>query len=122
MSGKLAIRARLWEYYRGRGMALVKMTSDSADDNRSTLMYIEAEAKMDSYQAQDGSNRTSLNLLQRKLAATYHLFANQADTAAGNFEALSRPKNDAPGNENVASGPESDTDPGHEPLSGVGAS
>lgn len=28
-------------------------------------MYVEAEAKMDTYQAQDGSNRTSLNLLQR---------------------------------------------------------
>jgi hypothetical protein len=34
--------------------------------HRSTLMYIEAEAKMDSYQAQDGSQRTALNLLQRK--------------------------------------------------------
>jgi hypothetical protein len=33
---------------------------------RSTLMYIEAEAKMDSFQAQDGSQRTALNLLQRK--------------------------------------------------------
>ena len=29
-------------------------------------MYIEAEAKMDSFQAQDGSQRTALNLLQRK--------------------------------------------------------
>lgn len=28
-------------------------------------MYIEAEAKMDSFQAQDGSQRTALNLLQR---------------------------------------------------------
>ena len=33
---------------------------------RSTLMYIEAEAKMDSFQAQDGSQRTALNLLQRE--------------------------------------------------------
>ena len=32
----------------------------------STLMYIEAEAKMDSFQAQDGSQRTALNLLQRE--------------------------------------------------------
>ena len=31
----------------------------------STQMYVEAEAKMDTYQAQDGSNRTALNLLQR---------------------------------------------------------
>jgi len=29
-------------------------------------MYVEAEAKMDTYQAQDGSNRTQLNLLQRE--------------------------------------------------------
>lgn len=29
-------------------------------------MYIEAEAKMDSFQAQDGSQRTALNLLQRE--------------------------------------------------------
>lgn len=34
---------------------------------RSTLMYIEAEAKMDSFQAQDGTQRTALNLLQRML-------------------------------------------------------
>jgi len=32
-------------------------------------MYVEAEAKMDTYQAQDGSNRTQLNLLQRELPA-----------------------------------------------------
>ena len=47
---------------------------------------------------------------------------HHADLLLGNFEALSRPKNDAPGSENVAGGPESETDPGHEPLSGVGAS
>jgi hypothetical protein len=38
-----------------------------ADFPQSTLMYVEAEAKMDSFQAQDGSQRTALNLLQRKL-------------------------------------------------------
>lgn len=31
-------------------------------------MYVEAEAKMDTYKAQDGSNKTSLNLLQRRLS------------------------------------------------------
>lgn len=36
-----------------------------ADVKHSTLMYIEAEAKMDSFQAQDGTQRTALNLLQR---------------------------------------------------------
>lgn len=34
-------------------------------------MYIEAEAKMDSFQAQDGSQRTALNLLQRKFSIHY---------------------------------------------------
>lgn len=30
-------------------------------------MYVETEAKMDSFQDKDGNNRTALNLLQRKL-------------------------------------------------------
>lgn len=30
-----------------------------------TQVYVEADAKMDTYQAQDGSNRTQLNLLMR---------------------------------------------------------
>jgi single-stranded DNA-binding protein len=38
-----------------------------ANTLQSTLMYIEAEAKMDSFQAQDGTQRTALNLLQRML-------------------------------------------------------
>jgi len=54
-----------------------------------------------SFQAQDGSQRTALNLLQR------------------NFEALSRPRVE---NSGETSGAESDTDPANEPLSGVGAS
>jgi single-stranded DNA-binding protein len=36
------------------------------DGDDSTQMYVEADAKMDTYQAQDGTNRTALNLLQRK--------------------------------------------------------
>ncbi|KAL1590757.1 hypothetical protein WHR41_00569 [Cladosporium halotolerans] len=68
---------------------------------KGTLMYIEAEAKMDSFQAQDGTQRTALNLLQR------------------NFEALSRPRIES---SSETGGPESDTDPANEPLSGVGAS
>lgn len=43
-----------------------KFGDSPADVPRSTLMYIEAEAKMDSFQAQDGTQRTALNLLQRK--------------------------------------------------------
>lgn len=31
----------------------------------STQIYVEAEAKWDTYTAQDGSQRTALNLLQR---------------------------------------------------------
>lgn len=30
------------------------------------LLYLEADAKMDSFQDQEGKNRTQLNLLQRK--------------------------------------------------------
>lgn len=45
------------------GCAIYRIVADIVC---STLMYIEAEAKMDSYEAQDGSARTSLNLLQRK--------------------------------------------------------
>ena len=37
-----------------------------ADVVCSTLMYIEAEAKMDSFADKDGNPRTALNLLQRK--------------------------------------------------------
>ncbi|KAK3676470.1 ssDNA-binding protein, mitochondrial [Recurvomyces mirabilis] len=68
---------------------------------KGTQMYVEAEAKMDKYQTQDGSERTALNLLQR------------------NFEALSRPQNRA--NESTT-GAESNTNAAEEPLSGIGAS
>ena len=37
-------------------------------------MYIEAEAKMDSFQAQDGSQRTALNLLQRKFRGASEIY------------------------------------------------
>lgn len=82
-------------------------------------MYVEAEAKMDTYQAQDGSNRTSLNLLQRM---SLNLLAVDYDAyySTGKFEALSRPQNrDA---SNSTTGAESDTNAAEEPLSGVGAS
>ncbi|KAK0947922.1 ssDNA-binding protein, mitochondrial [Friedmanniomyces endolithicus] len=68
---------------------------------KGTQMYVEAEAKMDTYQAQDGSNRTQLNLLQRS------------------FEALARPQNRS---EDSTTGAESETNVVEEPLSGVGAS
>ncbi|KAK5112671.1 hypothetical protein LTR85_011182 [Meristemomyces frigidus] len=69
---------------------------------KGTQMYVEAEAKMDTYQAQDGTNRTSLNLLQRK------------------FEALSRPQNRE--TSSSTTGAESDADAAEEPLSGIGHS
>ena len=83
-------------------------------------MYIEAEAKMDSFQGQDGTQRNALNLLQRMLYpySGKHLLQTSNGTA-GNFEALSRPRIES---SNETGGPESDTDPAHEPLSGVGAS
>jgi hypothetical protein len=46
----------------------MKSKEKVANTLQSTLMYIEAEAKMDSFQAQDGTQRTALNLLQRKLS------------------------------------------------------
>ncbi|KAI4763140.1 putative ssDNA binding protein [Aureobasidium sp. EXF-3400] len=62
---------------------------------KGTLMYLEADARMDTFQAQDGSNQTRLNLVQR------------------NFEALSRPQN---------RGSDSDSSAAEEPSSGLGAS
>lgn len=82
-------------------------------------MYVEAEAKMDSFQAQDGTQRTALNLLQRMLNYATDTQFNTNDRA-GNFEALSRPRVESASNEQ--GGPESDTDAAHEPLSGIGAS
>ncbi|KAK5109471.1 hypothetical protein LTR62_007031 [Meristemomyces frigidus] len=68
---------------------------------KGTQMYVEAEAKMDKYQAQDGSERTSLNLLQRS------------------FEPLSRPQNRE---DSGTTGAESNTNAAEEPMSGLGAS
>ena len=44
------------------------------DKAHSTQLYVEAEARMDTYQAADGSNRSSLNLLARKstIPATFN--------------------------------------------------
>jgi hypothetical protein len=33
-------------------------------------MYLEADARMDTFQGQDGSNQTRLNLVQRKTSLT----------------------------------------------------
>lgn len=33
----------------------------------STLIYLDADARMDTFQAADGSNQTRLNLVQRRL-------------------------------------------------------
>ncbi|KAF2218416.1 hypothetical protein BDZ85DRAFT_253595 [Elsinoe ampelina] len=63
---------------------------------KGTLLYLDADARMDTFQAADGTNQSRLNLVQR------------------NLEMLSRPKyqtNDG-----------ADKDPAEEPLSGVGAS
>lgn len=79
---------------------------------------------MDTYQTQEGTNRTQLNLLMRKSIATSKTRTTQEykQTAnisiEGNFEALARPQN----RDDSTTGAESDTDPAHEPLSGVGQS
>ena len=83
-------------------------------------MYVEADAKMDIYQAQDGTNRRTLNLLMRKLDSSSRHQAPSISVwltpVPGNFEALSRPQN------RETTGVESDANPAAEPLSGVGAS
>ncbi|KAK6008626.1 hypothetical protein QM012_000529 [Aureobasidium pullulans] len=61
---------------------------------KGTLLYLEADARMDTFQGQDGSTQTRLNLVQR------------------NFEALSRPQNRS----------DSDRSAAEEPSSGLGAS
>jgi hypothetical protein len=81
-------------------------------------MYIEAQAKMDSFQAQDGSQRTALNLLQRTFF-TLRIESASSDKSTGNFEALSRPRVEST---RESDGAESETDAAHEPLSGIGAS
>jgi len=82
-------------------------------------MYVEAEAKMDSFQAQDGSQRTSLNLLQRKASPHQSMKSASSNKTTGNFEALSRPRVEE---SSETDGAESETDAAHEPLSGIGAS
>ncbi|EMC97343.1 hypothetical protein BAUCODRAFT_33064 [Baudoinia panamericana UAMH 10762] len=68
---------------------------------KGTQMYVEADAKMDTYE-KDGTKRMSLNLLQR------------------NFEALSRPPQSS---SESTTGVESDAESAaNEPLSGVGHS
>jgi len=77
-------------------------------------MYLEADARMDTFQAQDGSNQTRLNLVQRKTsrACVPPLPIHWPDTP-GQFEALSRPQN---------RNSESDRSAAEEPGSGLGAS
>lgn len=64
-----------------------------------TMLYVDADARMDTFQGQDGNNQTRLNLVSR------------------NFEVLSRPRQigaDETG--------ESDKSAAEEPSSGLGAS
>ncbi|KAK5167361.1 ssDNA-binding protein, mitochondrial [Saxophila tyrrhenica] len=73
---------------------------------KGTQMFVEAEAKMDSYEV-DGNRRTALNLVMR------------------NFETLSRPQSarEPSDSRGPSGGPESDKDSAaEEPLSGVGQS
>ena len=57
-------------------------------------MYVEADARMDTYQTEDGQNRTVLNLLQREFwnHTSLGICAMLIQTL-GNFQALSRPQN-----------------------------
>jgi hypothetical protein len=42
-------------------------------------MYIEADARMDTFQTQDGSNQTRLNLVQRKTRPAWSYLQQCAD-------------------------------------------
>ncbi|KAJ9631866.1 ssDNA-binding protein, mitochondrial [Taxawa tesnikishii (nom. ined.)] len=69
---------------------------------KGSLMYLDADARMDTFTTDDGRNVSRLNLIQRS------------------FEALSRPQNRNP---TETSGVESDKDSAaEEPLSGIGQS
>lgn len=64
-------------------------------------LYVEAEARMDSYETEDGQKRTNLNLLQRKSTHTCH-WQDESDgeTSTGNFETLqSKPRDSAEGSQ-----------------------
>ena len=67
-----------------------------ADRDASTQLYIDADARMDTFQAQDGSTQTRLNLVQR------------------NVEVLSRPRNQTM--------EDSEKSAAEEPESGIGQS
>ena len=73
------------------------------------LIYLDADAKMDTYQAADGSNQTRLNLVQRESSCL--LLTNSSNECTGSFETLSRPRSAL-----------ENRDAAEEPLSGVGAS
>ena len=58
-----------------------------------TLIHVEADAKMDSYEAKDGTSRIALNLLMRKLVSESIRPDSHIELLLGQFEALSRPQN-----------------------------
>ncbi|TKA69773.1 hypothetical protein B0A49_00798, partial [Cryomyces minteri] len=64
---------------------------------KGTLLYLDADARMDTFEGQDGKTQSRLNLVQR------------------NFEPLSRPSG-------RSTGAESDVSAAEEPLSGIGHS
>ncbi|GAB7346520.1 hypothetical protein MBLNU457_5205t1 [Dothideomycetes sp. NU457] len=66
---------------------------------KGALLYVDADARMDTFQGQDGNNQTRLNLVQR------------------NFEVLSRPRVQNPDETG-----DSDKSAAEEPGSGLGAS
>ncbi|GAB7355265.1 hypothetical protein MBLNU459_g5811t1 [Dothideomycetes sp. NU459] len=70
---------------------------------KGTLLYLDADARMDTFQAQDGSQQTRLNLVQRT------------------FETLSRPQRTETGASD-SSGVDSGRSAAEEPSSGIGHS
>jgi single-stranded DNA-binding protein len=65
------------------------LKADKDVTTNSTLLHVEADARMDSYTAADGTPRTSINLLARKqnLSLSFVPGANDSDN---DLQALSR--------------------------------
>lgn len=84
-------------------------------------MYLDADARMDTFQAQDGSQQTRLNLVQREFNR-YCTASSQTDMRhSGNFETLSRPQRTETGPSDSA-GVDTGRSAAEEPDSGIGHS
>lgn len=76
-------------------------------------MYVEGDARIDTFQNQQGENVTRLNITQRKDSSYSYRYYHRTDGYTGHFEALSRPR---------ATLEDSETSAAESPDSGLGQS